>query len=216
MKIPLQAAVFFDKDGTLVEDRPYNVDCLQIRLASDAIEATQKLHRQGFKLVIITNQAGIAKEKFCIAELKQVENYLIRRFSDEGVPFAGFYYCPHHPAGTNPQYAVECGCRKPQAGLLFQAANELNIDLERSWMVGDILDDIEAGHRAGCRAILVNKNTETVWDMSPLRKPEAIATDLLSAAKYILQDKSVSFLRSNGRTPFALPPTSFTNLPICD
>jgi len=102
------------------------------------------------------------------------------------VELAGFYYCPHHPDGSVARYAVDCGCRKPQPGMLQKAARELDIDLEHSWMVGDILDDIEAGRRAGCRTILINNGSETEWVLSPERQPHFIVSNLEEAARTVI------------------------------
>jgi histidinol phosphatase-like enzyme len=98
----------------------------------------------------------------------------------------GFYYCPHHPGGTVPRYAAACLCRKPRAGLLEQASRELDLNLRESFMVGDILDDVEAGHRAGCRSVLVDNGNETVWRRGPHRNPDIVARDVLDAAVQIL------------------------------
>jgi histidinol phosphatase-like enzyme len=102
------------------------------------------------------------------------------------VSLAGFYYCPHHPSGNVPPYSVECTCRKPRPGLLQRAAYELALDLEASWMIGDILDDVEAGHRAGCRSILMDNGGETEWDLRGPRSPAALVPNLVDAATHIL------------------------------
>lgn len=178
-------AVFLDKDGTLIHDLPYNVDPALIRFLPGAREAVQSLHGAGFALVVITNQSGVARGYFAEADLAPVEQHLRRRFADWGVPLAGFFYCPHHPEGAVPAYSTSCACRKPEPGLLFSAAAELNIDLSQSWFVGDILDDVEAGRRAGCRTILVNTGGETEWVITPQRLPHHIAGDLTAAARLI-------------------------------
>jgi histidinol phosphatase-like enzyme len=105
----------------------------------------------------------------------------------EGVTLDGWYWCPHHPQGAAAGYAIECGCRKPLPGMLRQAARDHGIDLAQSWMVGDILNDVEAGRRAGCRTVLINNGNETEWLRSPLRTPDISAPDLLSAARAMQQ-----------------------------
>ncbi|MCA1725877.1 MAG: HAD-IIIA family hydrolase, partial [Thermomicrobia bacterium] len=104
-----------------------------------------------------------------------------------GVPLAGFYYCPHHPDGVVPEYAVSCLCRKPSHGLIIRAGREHDIDRAASWFVGDILDDIEAGNRAGSRTLLIDNGGETLWEVGPDRIPDAIARDLAEAARVITQ-----------------------------
>jgi D-glycero-D-manno-heptose 1,7-bisphosphate phosphatase len=97
----------------------------------------------------------------------------------------GFYYCPHSPDGVITRYAIPCTCRKPMPGMLYRAAREHGLDLAQSWMVGDILDDIEAGRRAGCRTVLIDNGNETEWKRSPLRTPHLTAPNLYTAAAMI-------------------------------
>jgi histidinol phosphatase-like enzyme len=117
-----------------------------------------------------------------------VEQRLAELFIENGARLSGFYCCSHHPEGTVPELSVECECRKPRPGLLLQAAADHAVDLSRSWMIGDILDDIEAGKRAGCRTILVDNGHETQWLCMPraLRTPDVIVADLDSAAQAVV------------------------------
>jgi D,D-heptose 1,7-bisphosphate phosphatase len=180
-----RAAVFLDKDGTLVEDVPYNVDPGLIQLADGAEEALRMLHAAGYLLVVVTNQSGVARGLFEEAALAPVEHRLRVLLGRAGVPLAGLFYCPHHPEGSVEAYAVDCTCRKPADGLLRQAACEHGIDLARSWMIGDILHDVEAGRRAGCRTILLDVGHETEWALTPLRTPHVVARGLLEAARVV-------------------------------
>lgn len=179
-------AVFFDKDGTLVHDVPYNVDPARIELREDALECLALLQQHGFKLLILTNQAGVAHGRFPEQALRGVEQRLRELCTARGITLDGFYYCPHHPAGRVPGYTQECDCRKPAPGLLIQAATEHGIDLSASWMVGDILNDVEAGRRAGCRTVLLDVGNETEWVRGPLRTPHAVATTLGGVAEVIV------------------------------
>ena len=108
----------------------------------------------------------------------------------EGIVIDEFYYCPHHPQGIIREYSKSCNCRKPAAGLLKTAAAEHSIDLSRSWMIGDILNDVEAGNTAGCKTILINNGNETDWQVRPSRIPDCIVPDINSAADYILEVSS--------------------------
>lgn len=178
-------AVFLDKDGTLVHDLPYNVDPDRLRLTPGAREATHALRRAGYALVVVTNQSGIARGLFPPAALPPIRARLEFLLN---VTFDAFEICPHHPRGTILEYAVACGCRKPLPGLLLSAARDLDLDLARSWMVGDILDDIEAGSRAGCRtALILGGGGETEWTRGPHRTPTLMAHDLADAARQICQ-----------------------------
>jgi histidinol-phosphate phosphatase family protein len=181
-----RAAVFLDKDGTLIVDVPYNVAPERIRLTDGAVEGLRALHVAGYALVVVSNQSGVARGIFEEAKLGAVEARLRELFEAAGVPLAGFYYCPHHPDGVVGPYAVACGCRKPAPGMIEQAAREHGIDLARSWLVGDILHDVEAGRRAGCRTILLDVGHETEWELTPLRTPDFTAVDLAAAARVIV------------------------------
>ncbi len=182
----LGRAVFLDKDGTLIEDVPYNVDPARVRLAPGAVEALRLLRGTDFRLIVVSNQSGVAHGLFPEAALAGVEARLRELLAAGGVALDGFYYCPHHPDGSVAAYATVCDCRKPLPGMLRRAAREHGIDLARSWLVGDILNDVEAGRRAGCRTVLLDNGHETEWVMSELRRPDCVAVDLLGAAWAIL------------------------------
>lgn len=181
-------AVFLDKDGTLVEDIPYNIDPDLIQLTEGALEGLRILQAEGYRLIVVTNQSGIARGYFEEPALGGVEKRLQELLQPADIPLTGFYYCPHHPDGTIPEYALNCSCRKPQPGLLQRAAREHDIDLASSWLVGDILNDIEAGKRAGCRAILIDNGNETEWELSPVRQPDFVVKNLYEAALTITHE----------------------------
>jgi D-glycero-D-manno-heptose 1,7-bisphosphate phosphatase len=183
-------AIFLDKDGTLVENEPYNVDPAKIRFYSDVRESVKMFAEAGYLLVVVSNQPGVARGVFPEVALRKVERALRGGLREMGVSLAGFYYCPHDPKGSVPQYRVDCECRKPQPGLLVQAAQELDIELEKSWMIGDILHDVEAGNRAGCRSVLVDRGNETEWHYNELRRPDLVARDMRDAAAKIVGELS--------------------------
>ncbi len=179
--------VFLDKDGTLIEDVPYNVDPAKMVLEKGAARGLRRLAQAGCRFVVVSNQSGVARGYFEESALKAVAARLEELLEEAaGASLDGFYYCPHHPEGTVAAYASDCNCRKPQPGLLLTAAKDLEINLEEAWMVGDILNDVEAGRRAGCRTILVNNGHETEWKRGPLRAPDFIVADLEEAAEVIL------------------------------
>lgn len=148
-------AVFFDKDGTLVKDVPYNVRPELIELLSGAAEAVQNLQQAGWKIFVVSNQSGVARGFF---EEKDLADVWERLNELCGVQFDGFYFCPHLENGKIIAYSIACNCRKPKAGLILQAARENNLELEDSWLIGDSASDIAAGQSAGCQTILIGEN----------------------------------------------------------
>ena len=179
---PARPAVFLDKDGTLVENVPFNVDPDRIVLTRGARPALDALYRAGFALVVVSNQPGVALGRFQEEALAGVEARLRKLMSPTA--FSAFLWCPH--SGTEPR---PCACRKPEPGLLLQAARQLGLDLRRSWMVGDILDDIQAGRAAGCRTILVDNGGETEWRLTNERSPDYRCRTLTGAAELILANR---------------------------
>jgi len=177
-------AVFVDKDGTLVENVPYNVDPAKLRFTPHALDGLRLLGKKGYRIIVVSNQPGLAYGMFTRAQLTQLQLALAAMMEREGVQLADFYACPHAPGPAGPVPA--CLCRKPAPGLLRQAARSHRLDLARCWMIGDILDDVEAGRRAGCRTVLLDRGNETVWRLSPLRTPHLRAETLLEAAQAIV------------------------------
>ena len=192
-------AVLLDKDGTLIEDVPYNVDPAQMRLAPNAARALRRLGRLGVPLVVVSNQPGVALGRFGPQALAPVRWRLAELFTAHGARLAGFFYCPHHPDGVVPRFARACQCRKPLPGLLRNAAELLQFDLRRSWMIGDILNDVEAGNRAGCRTILVDCGNETEWLRGPMRTPDHVVADLDQAARIVVAAMSGAPHAASGR-----------------
>jgi histidinol-phosphate phosphatase family protein len=185
------AAIFLDKDGTLVPNVPYNVDPALVELSPGAEWGLRRLHAAGFKLFVISNQPGVAYGYFDERALVAVEQRLKELLAEAGVELSGFYYCPHHPHGVMPRYQGVCCCRKPAPGLLEEAASDHGLSLSDSWMIGDILHDIEAGRRAGCRTVLLDNGNETEWQWSPWRVPTHMASDLAAAAEQILVESAL-------------------------
>jgi histidinol-phosphate phosphatase family protein len=175
-------AVFLDKDGTLIENVPYNVNPARIALAPGAAEGAAALSRRGYRLIVVSNQPGAALGYFQESALAAVEHRVRELLAEAGAQLDGFYYCPHLPGAG-------CGCRKPAAGLLVRAAQDRHIDLASSWMIGDILDDVEAGRRAGCRTVLVDNGNETEWHMNAQRRPDAVVKTLREAAARVLAER---------------------------
>ncbi len=191
----MNKAVFIDRDGTLIKDVPYNKDKALIEFLPQAIEALTQFKRNNYLLIIISNQSGIAKGFFTVDELDEMHTAIKQILAYYNVFLKDIYYCPHHSEGKIEQYTIECNCRKPKPGLILQAAQKHDIDLSNSWMVGDILNDVEAGNTAGCKTILFDNGNETEWILNEKRTPafavknwQAIATTILANEKVVLND----------------------------
>jgi D-glycero-D-manno-heptose 1,7-bisphosphate phosphatase len=185
----MNRAVFIDKDGTLIEDVPYNVNPELIRLQDNAGESLRTLKDRGYLLIVISNQSGVARGYFMAEDLKVVVEKIQDELAKENVQLDGLYFCPHHPEGTVKDYAVQCECRKPKPGMIMEAAKSFRIHLPTSWMIGDILHDVEAGNKAGCRTILIDNGNETEWNMTAVRKPSRIVKNLSEATAVILESE---------------------------
>jgi D-glycero-D-manno-heptose 1,7-bisphosphate phosphatase len=183
----MNKAIFLDKDGTLINDIPYNVDPKLVTLANDSIEGLRRLQDLGYQLIVISNQSGIARGLFKPEDLNAVEQKLQELLSPHKIKLSAFFYCPHDDNNG-------CDCRKPKPGMILQAARQFNIDLSQSWMIGDILNDVEAGNKAGCHTVLINNGNETEWLITDDRQPSFLAKNLNQAAEIIDRAETVPML----------------------
>jgi D-glycero-D-manno-heptose 1,7-bisphosphate phosphatase len=175
MKPRSRAAVFLDRDGTLIEDVGYLRDATQVRLLPGAANALCRLHAGGFLLVVVSNQSGLSRGLITPTQARAVADRVEECLQHEGVELDASYCCPHKPEDG-------CSCRKPGAGLLRGAVSEWGIDLGCSFFVGDKPSDIEAGRRAGCRTVLLDIGAET----APETNANFVANDWCAAADWVL------------------------------
>lgn len=183
-------AVFLDKDGTLIPDIPYNIDPSLINIEDDVIQGLKILQQQQFRLIVISNQSGVAKGYFSEKDLLRVFERISALLKPHDIFIDEYFYCPHADDGMIAPYAISCDCRKPLPGMFLKAASLMNIDLSSSWMIGDILNDIEAGNVAGCSTVLLDNGNETEWLVSNMRMPYLIAKNMLEAAQFIITEES--------------------------
>jgi D-glycero-D-manno-heptose 1,7-bisphosphate phosphatase len=176
--------VFLDKDGTLIEDLPYNVDPRRVRLVAGAVEAVPRLAEAGYTLAICSNQSGVARDYYTLGDLAILARHLRTEVATLGGRLAAMYACPHLPTGSN-AWAIVCECRKPAPGMLLRARDDLAADLRASWMIGDTWMDVAAGRAAGCRTILVGPEWRTAPSLPAARRPDAALPDLASAARFV-------------------------------
>ncbi len=178
----MKRAVLMDRDGVLNEEVGYLRDPADLRLLSGAGEAVRLLNEAGIPVILVTNQSAIARGYLTVAGLDEIHRELGRQLAACGAHLDGIYYCPHHPDDG-------CSCRKPEPGLLKQAAAEHDLDLSRSFVVGDKGSDLEAGRRVGCRTVLVLTGygqDESAGQRRSVHPPDFIACDLLEAVRWIL------------------------------
>lgn len=155
-KSKARPAVLLDRDGVLVEDRDYAYRPEDMRVLPDVVRSLRRLHELGFALVVISNQSGVARGRFTLADAFRFNDAMTAALRAGGGPaLDAIYVCPHHPDGSTPEFSRECHCRKPAPGLVIQAARDLNLDLRRSWFVGDKHSDIECANRAGVSGVQI-------------------------------------------------------------
>lgn len=188
----MNRAVFLDRDGTVNEEVGYLRDLGQLRLIPGAGPAIRLLHEAGLKVVLITNQSGVARGYFPESFVHETHALLEKMLQEEGVRLDGIYYCPHHPTAGNSRYTMTCDCRKPGTGLIDRAARELDIDIKRSYVVGDKWSDIELGQRAGAHSILVRTGfaADDAGNARPphVKDPDFVAHTITDAADWIIED----------------------------
>jgi D-glycero-D-manno-heptose 1,7-bisphosphate phosphatase len=184
----MKRAVFLDRDGTLIEESGYLDRLERLVFFPYSVDAVRVLNRAGFAVVVITNQAGIARGIVRESFVDEAHRHIAGRLRAGGAQIDGFYYCPHYPGGVVEQYNRTCDCRKPQPGLLRRAATDLNLDLEHSFVVGDRWHDLAAGQAVGATGVLVR--TGLGWkdeaEPHPGTVPDAIVDNLMDAAAWIL------------------------------
>ncbi len=192
----MNRAVFLDRDGVLNElvyypeqgtiDSPFTAG--QLKLFPGAGEAVNSLARAGYKIVVASNQPGIAKGHLSMEDFQEIAEKMRQGLAEGGGSLDGEYYCFHHPDAKDASLRDDCACRKPKPGLLLRAGEEMNIDLSQSWMVGDGITDIQAGKSAGCRTILLGRvKCELCHLMEEQNaRPDAIAANLAEAAGIII------------------------------
>jgi len=189
-------AVFLDRDGVICEDVNYMKNPSQFKLIPGVGSAISLLNDIGLKVVVVSNQSGVARGYLTEDDVKKVNQKMVNELGGS-CHIDAIYYCPHHPEMGSKAYKKECDCRKPNPGMLKFAAQDLNLDLERSFIIGDKMDDILTGYRVGCETILVltgkgrdeleaytkpNKQLPKNWI-----KLDYIASDLSEAVLIILK-----------------------------
>ena len=179
-----------DRDGTLTDEVGYVNHPSRLRLLPRSGAAVRRLNQAGIAVVVVTNQAGIARGYFSPEILAAVNASLVSQLKEEGAHLDGLYVCPHHPTEGEPPYRMACDCRKPRPGLLLRAASDLGLDLTRCTLVGDKGSDLVAARAVGARGVLVLTGYGLgEWEyrrgVLPVQ-PDHVADDLLDAAEWVI------------------------------
>ncbi|MDQ7056711.1 MAG: D-glycero-beta-D-manno-heptose 1,7-bisphosphate 7-phosphatase [Persephonella sp.] len=183
-------AVFLDRDGVINKDYGFVHRIENFHIYPEVFPALKKLQEAGFKLLIVTNQSGIAVGYYTEEDFKILTDYMLSVFRREGIKIDKVYYCPHHPEGIVPQLSIKCNCRKPESGMIKQGIEEFNIDPSMSFLIGDKENDIKAAHKEGIKAALV----KTGQGMKYVEKTEAdfVGENILDVVdNFILKSVSV-------------------------
>ena len=192
-------AAFVDRDGTINElvldprtrhpESPLRVE--DVALIPGAAGALRRLAAGGWLLVGVSNQPAAAKGMVSLGQLSEVQARVLELLAADGARLDGFWICPHHPEGVVPGLTGRCDCRKPAPGMLIDAARELDIDLERSWMIGDTDSDVLAGAAAGCRTVLIEQEASG-HKRKGAAQPDVVTPDLQAAAALLLGEEPVN------------------------
>lgn len=184
-------SVFLDRDGTLIEEVNYLDRLERLQIFPWSVDAVRLLNRAGFKVAVVTNQAGVAKAMVDEAFVQTTHRLLAETFTAGGARIDGFYYCPHHPEGTLEAYRQACECRKPKPGMLRQAQRDLGADLARSYVVGDKWTDLEAGAAVGAKGVLVRTGygAREAERLTGGVQAAHVAANLMDATAWILREQ---------------------------
>lgn len=157
----MRKAVFLDRDGTIIEDKNYLSKVQDVVLIENADLAIRKFNEKGYLVIIISNQSGVGRGMFSENSVICVNNYIQHEFEKINAKIDAFYFCPHYFGSKNPLYNINCHCRKPEPGLILQAAEDFSIDLCESYMIGDKISDLIAARNAGLKnSYLINKKNQ--------------------------------------------------------
>lgn len=184
-------AIFIDRDGTINEQMGYINHLSRFHILPGVAEAIKKLNDSDYLAIVITNQSGIARGYFPLSLVENLHSYMVETLEKEGAKIDDIFYCPHYPDSKMKEYAIACDCRKPKTGMIRQAQEKFDIDLENSYMIGDHYTDLEFAHNAGIKSIMVKTGyglgeVEYILPGFPY-KPVYIADDLLDAVKWIIE-----------------------------
>lgn len=183
---------FLDRDGVLIEEVGYLSTPSQVKLIDSSISALKILTSLNIKIIVITNQAGVAKGYFEESKIPEIHKQIDKLLAEHNLKIEKYYYCPHHPNGIITKYSIKCECRKPSPGMILQAINDFNVDIEKSFFIGDKISDIEAANRANIRAVLVKTGHGKEHINSTIEKTVTVKNDILDAVLHFTKNLNVA------------------------
>ncbi len=188
--------IFLDRDGTLIAERHYLKDIKQVELLPEVIQGLKLLKQTKLPIYLVTNQAGVAHGYFTEETVTEINQYLVNFLLQFEISLRGVLYCPHHPKAQLENYRTECPARKPEPGLLNQAATRDGLNLNKSYLIGDKLSDIAAGNQVGCKTVLVlsGYGASEAHQIGEKTLPRHLALNFFQAADWIVKDWRKSHL----------------------
>lgn len=178
-------AIFLDRDGTINIDKHYMYKIEDFEFVDGAVEGLKILNEMGYILIVVTNQGGIGRGLFSEEDTEKLNNFMVEELYKKGIEIKKCYYCPHHPEKGLGKYKVDCSCRKPNPGMILQGAEEFDIDLENSYMIGDKFIDAQAGLNAGVKPIIVKTGKEITQEILDSNIP--VYSTIYEFAKFLLK-----------------------------
>lgn len=188
----MNKAIFLDRDGTIIEERGYICNLSQSEIFPFAAEAVRLMNEGGFRVIGITNQSSIARGICTVSQVEGIHREIVGTLEESGAVIDGFYYCPYHVDGVVAKYKKSSAWRKPLPGMILQGAKDFDIDLSRSYMIGDDQIDIETGKNAGCRTVLVLTGKGREMKEKLLERgiiPDLVTENILTAIAEIIKER---------------------------
>ena len=182
-------ACLLDRDGVLIKETNYLSSPKEVSIFPEAIRALQLLKENNYKIIVVTNQAGVAKGFFAEACISEVHAEIDRQLKQHNLKIDHYYYCPHHPEGIVEQYKKSCNCRKPMPGMIQRAQKDYNLDLSKSFLIGDKISDLLAAKNSGCLGILVETGYGKAYKEEAISKDFSVLPNIEQAVRFALKMK---------------------------
>jgi len=185
-------ACFLDRDGVLIEEVNYLSSPDQVNVLPETIKALQLLKNNNYKIIVITNQAGVARGFFTEDSISKVHSEIDRQLKKYKLQVDHYYYCPHHPDGSVKKYAINCNCRKPMPGMILQAVKDYNLNLNNSFLVGDKMSDLLAAENSGCQGILVETGYGKEHKKEAVTRGFSVFSNIEQVVRFLLDKEKSS------------------------